>query len=138
MKDMRLIYLFMTMVVVYGFGMTFFMDTLGFTFGIMGMSLGTMGFIFGLICLKRIEKLTEQLKEKEILQQNYQPEQKIANKTLFMWRRKNQATQGLVRVVRHIDVFQLGVQRDVRIGIHCGDFVNLLHSIARYEPAPEK
>ena len=74
MKDMRLIYLFMAMVVIYGIGMAFFMDTLGFTFGIMGMSLGTMGFIFGLICLKRIEKLTEQLKEKEILQQNYQPE----------------------------------------------------------------
>ena len=74
MKDMRLIYLFMTMVVIYGVGMTFFMDTLGFTFAIMGMSLGTMGFIFGLICLKRIEKLTEQLVEKEILQENYQPE----------------------------------------------------------------
>ena len=74
MKDMRLIYLFMAMVVIYGIGMTFFMDTLGFTFGIMGMSLGTMGFIFGLICLKKIEKLTEQLKEKEILQQHYQPE----------------------------------------------------------------
>ena len=138
MKDMRLIYLFMTMVVVYGFGMTFFRDTLGFTFGIMGMSLGTMGFIFGLICLKRIEKLTEQLKEKEILQENYQPEQKIANRTLFMWRRKNQATQGLVRVVRHIDVFQLGVQRDVRIGIHYGDFVNLFLIITRHEPALEK
>ena len=82
MKDMRLIYLFMTMVVVYGFGMIFFMDTLGFTFGIMGMSLGTMGFIFGLICLKRIEKLTEQLKEKEILQENYQPEQKVPNSTI--------------------------------------------------------
>ena len=74
MKDMRLIYLFLAIVVIYGIGMTFLMDTLGFTFGIMGMSLGTMGFIFGLICLKRIEKLTEQLKEKEILQQNYQPE----------------------------------------------------------------
>ena len=71
---MRLIYLFLAIVVIYGIGMTFLMDTLGFTFGIMGMSLGTMGFIFGLICLKRIEKLTEQLKEKEILQQNYQPE----------------------------------------------------------------
>ena len=74
MKDMRLIYLFMAMVVIYGIGMTFLMDTLGFTFGIMGMSLGTMGFIFGLICLERVEKLTEQLKEKEILQENYQPE----------------------------------------------------------------
>ena len=52
MKDMRLIYLFMTMVVIYSIGMTFFRETLGFTFGIMGMSLGTMGFIFGLICLK--------------------------------------------------------------------------------------
>ena len=71
MKDMRLIYLVIAMVVIYGIGMTFFMDTLGFTFGIMGMSLGTMGFIFGLICLKRIEKLTEQLVEKEILQENY-------------------------------------------------------------------
>ena len=71
---MRLIYLLIAMVVIYGIGMTFFMDTLGFTFGIMGMSLGTMGFIFGLICLKRIEKLTKQLKEKEIPQQNYQPE----------------------------------------------------------------
>ena len=51
--------------------MSFFMETLGFTFGIMGMSLGTMGFIFGIICLKRIEKLTKQLKEKEILEQDY-------------------------------------------------------------------
>ena len=138
MKDMRLIYLFMAMVVIYGIGMTFFMDTLGFTFGIMGMSLGTMGFIFGLICLKRIEKLTEQLKEKEILQESYQPEQKIPNRALLMWRRKNQATQGLAGLVRHIGVFQLGVLRDVRIGIHCGDLVNLLHSIDRYELATEK
>ncbi|MDC1421005.1 hypothetical protein N8250_01895 [Gammaproteobacteria bacterium] len=30
------------------------METLGFTFGIMGMSLGTMGFIFGIMCLKRM------------------------------------------------------------------------------------
>ena len=47
------------------------METLGFTFGIMGMSLGTMGFIFGIMCLKRIEKLIKQLKEKEILEQDY-------------------------------------------------------------------
>lgn len=50
------------------------METLGFTFGIMGMSLGTMGFIFGIICLKRIEKLTKQLKGKEILEENYKEE----------------------------------------------------------------
>ena len=53
MKDMRLIYLFMTMVVVYGFGMTFFMDTLGFTFGIMGMSLGNDGFHLWTYLLKK-------------------------------------------------------------------------------------
>ena len=76
MKDMRLIYLFMTMVVVYGIGMTFFMDTLGFTFGIMGMSLGTMGFIFGLICLKELKNLQSNSKKK-----------KFSNKTTNLNRR---------------------------------------------------
>ncbi len=74
MKDKRLIYLFISIVVIYSIGMNFFMETLGFTFGIMGMSLGTMGFIFGIMCLKRIEKLTKQLKEKEILEENYKEE----------------------------------------------------------------
>ena len=71
MKDKRLIYLFISIVVIYSIGMSFFMETLGFTIGIMGIPLGTMGFIFGIICLKRIEKLTKQLKEKEILEQDY-------------------------------------------------------------------
>ena len=57
MKDKRLIYLFISIVVIYSIGMSFFMETLGFTFGI--------------ICLKRIEKLTKQLKGKEILEQDY-------------------------------------------------------------------
>ena len=42
--------------VIYSIGMSFFMETLGFTFGIMGMSLGTMGFIFGIICLIKNRK----------------------------------------------------------------------------------
>jgi len=74
MKDKRLIYLFISIVVIYSIGMSFFMETLGFTFGIMGMSLGTMGFIFGIICLKRIEKLTKTLKQKGILEENYKEE----------------------------------------------------------------
>tara|TARA_B100000959_G_scaffold71320_1_gene75629 strand:+ start:1062 stop:1205 length:144 start_codon:yes stop_codon:yes gene_type:complete len=40
-------------------------------FGLLGMSLGTMGFIIGIICLKKIEKLTKTLKENGILEENY-------------------------------------------------------------------
>ena len=43
-------------------------------FGLLGMSLGTMGFIFGIICFKKIEKLTKTLKEKGILEENYKEE----------------------------------------------------------------
>lgn len=37
-------------------------------FGMIGMSFGTMGFIFGIVCLVKMEKLTETLKEKGILE----------------------------------------------------------------------
>ena len=37
-------------------------------FGIIGMSLGTMGFIFGIQCLNEIKKLITTLKEKGILE----------------------------------------------------------------------
>ena len=46
-------------------------------FGILGMSLGTMGFIFGMVgvvALVRLEKLTKTLKEKGILEENYKEE----------------------------------------------------------------
>ena len=43
-------------------------------FGLMGMSIGSMGFIFGIMCLKKIEKLTKTLKEKGILEENYKEE----------------------------------------------------------------
>ena len=40
-------------------------------FGFMGMSLGAMGFIFGIICLQKIEKLTAALKEKGVLEETF-------------------------------------------------------------------
>jgi hypothetical protein len=46
-------------------------------FGILGMSLGTMGFIFGMVgvlAFVRLEKLTTSLKEKGILDENYKEE----------------------------------------------------------------
>ena len=46
------------------------METLGFIFGIMGMSFGIVGIVFGIICLGRIGKLTKQLREKGILEQD--------------------------------------------------------------------
>ena len=43
-------------------------------FGFMGMSLGATGFIFGIMCLGKIKKLTKTLKEKGILEENYKEE----------------------------------------------------------------
>jgi hypothetical protein len=40
-------------------------------FGIIGMSLGTMGFIFALNALTKIAKLEKQLKGKGILDQDF-------------------------------------------------------------------
>ena len=39
-------------------------------FGVMGMSLGTVGFVFGLISFVKTKKLTKKLKEKGILEDN--------------------------------------------------------------------
>ena len=43
-------------------------------FGFRGMSLGARGFIFGIMCLGKIEKLTKTLKEKKVLEKNYKEE----------------------------------------------------------------
>ena len=40
----------------------------------MGATFETMGLRFGFIRLKRIERLTQQLKENKILKEKYQPE----------------------------------------------------------------
>ena len=40
-------------------------------FGIIGMSFGTLGFIFSLNALARITKLEKQLKETEVLDKEY-------------------------------------------------------------------
>jgi hypothetical protein len=40
-------------------------------FGVLGMSLGTMGFVFGLIAFVQTQKITRTLKEKGILEANF-------------------------------------------------------------------
>ena len=40
-------------------------------FGILGMSLGTMGFIFGIICLSKVQKLIKNLKGKGVFKEDY-------------------------------------------------------------------
>jgi hypothetical protein len=40
-------------------------------FGMLGMSLGTMGFVFGLIAFVQTQKLTKTLKEKGIFDANF-------------------------------------------------------------------
>jgi hypothetical protein len=40
-------------------------------FGIIGMSLGTLGFIYGMNSMARIGRLTKKLKEKGVLDQDY-------------------------------------------------------------------
>jgi hypothetical protein len=41
-------------------------------FGIIGMSLGTMGFIFGMAALAKVSKLENQLKETGVLKKEYE------------------------------------------------------------------
>ena len=43
-------------------------------FGIIGMSMGTMGFIFALSAIGRIDKLEKQLKVRGALDQEFQSE----------------------------------------------------------------
>ena len=39
------------------------MENLGFIFGIIGMSMGITGFVFGVICLAKIDKLEKRFNE---------------------------------------------------------------------------
>ena len=47
------------------------MENLGFIFGITGMSMGVIGFIFGAISISKIDKLEKKLKELEVLDQDF-------------------------------------------------------------------
>ena len=47
------------------------METLGLIFGIIGMSLGITGLIFGIMCFARVKELISTLKEKEIIEEDY-------------------------------------------------------------------
>ena len=40
-------------------------------FGIIGLSLGTMGLVFGIICLSKIQKPIKDLKAAEVLEKDY-------------------------------------------------------------------
>jgi hypothetical protein len=40
-------------------------------FGMLGMSLGTMGFVFGLIAVAQTQKLTRTLEEKGVFEANF-------------------------------------------------------------------
>lgn len=39
-------------------------------FGLLGFTLGTIGFVFGIICLSKITKLTATLKAKGLLEEH--------------------------------------------------------------------
>ncbi|WP_290612248.1 hypothetical protein [Arsukibacterium sp. UBA3155] len=47
------------------------MDSLGFIFGIIGMSMGITGLVFGITALARVDKLEKRLKELDVLNQDF-------------------------------------------------------------------
>ena len=46
------------------------MESLGFTFGIMGVSMGSIGFTFGLIAMSKVDKLEKKLEQQERIPQS--------------------------------------------------------------------
>ena len=48
--------------------------TLGFIFGLMGVSLGTWALFIGILYARRMGNLTKHLKEKGILEEDYKDE----------------------------------------------------------------
>ena len=47
------------------------MEVTGFIFGMMGMSLGATGFVFGITAIGGLNKLVSHLKEKDVLDEDY-------------------------------------------------------------------
>lgn len=43
-------------------------------FGIIGMSLGLMGFVFGLIAVGKVDKIEKKLKELKVLNEDFKSE----------------------------------------------------------------
>ena len=46
------------------------MESLGFIFGIMGVSMGSIGFTFGLIAMSKVDKLEKKLEQQERIPQS--------------------------------------------------------------------
>ena len=42
-----------------------------FVFGLMGMSFGSIGFVFGIILMGRLDKLVKHLKENDVIDKDY-------------------------------------------------------------------
>ena len=47
------------------------MENLGFIFGMMGMSMGVIGFVFSLVTMKKLDTLENKLKELNVLNQDF-------------------------------------------------------------------
>jgi hypothetical protein len=47
------------------------MENMGFIFGIIGMSMGVTGFIFGVISIAKIDKLEKKLKELNVINHDF-------------------------------------------------------------------
>ncbi|MDX1538351.1 hypothetical protein [Arsukibacterium sp.] len=47
------------------------MENMGFIFGIIGMSMGTMGLVFGILSISRLDKLEKKLKELDVLSNDF-------------------------------------------------------------------
>ena len=41
------------------------------------MSMGSIGFVFGIICMRKLDKLVKHLKEKDVIDKDYKFENEI-------------------------------------------------------------
>jgi hypothetical protein len=46
------------------------MENLGFVFGVIGMSMGVTGSVFGIVSMSKIDKLEKRLNELDVLNQD--------------------------------------------------------------------
>lgn len=50
------------------------MESLGFIFGLMGMSMGVMGFIFAITAMTKVDKLEKKLQELHLIVNDTKPQ----------------------------------------------------------------